>query len=1050
MEIKEINEPNTPQKKTSTIMLNDKTNNELSNIILKDTIQTFNKIYDSNFLIMINELAISIQNYHKNYVNHSNLIKAIFNEIENENENEKIIKIKNEISQIDSLSSKFYSDAKISFKKMKFYRNNIIKNINQQTLNIKHKKSSSLNIKLGVNNTLSNLDTKMKYNNDIIINKDEYKLTDKLIEEKKKETISTEFLDKIFEEIKEYGKLNDGQKSIQINYYFDEFLKEQKNKLINFVNNKNKNENEIIYRPSTSRGLFIDDQIKKKIEDLTNNINELENENNKIKNEFQKYKSDEKIKRKFLETQILNISSKEKEYIKNLKTKEKEFNDKKNEYEEKISQLKSEIVNLNNNINDYINENQEIKINSKKILEEKIEEMNKMNDNHAKILKEKELIYKNECRNKENKIEQIKKELDELIINEQKLKKENEKVLNDLNEKEMKIKELSTINDEKSDIIKTKENAICQITKELNDLKIKNSELNRMNSSNNKKILSFEKKVNEYEKEIKNNKEELDDMKLQNNSVNQKYEEINKNFNSLQSEMSKIKQLNEKYNEAIIELEKENKEINNLLIKDKTEMNDEKNKLNKKIKELQNEINQLNKELDVKEKEIKTLKESLEDKNDNIQEYKNKYENEIKKIDKLEKKIQELEAKEEEGNMTEYEKKKRKIPNRSKNINSSEIENIERKFRFLYNRTMENFSSNHSRNSSKTASNSLISNNKFNYNKNNNNNTLTTANESKIEKKDKNYNTGNIQNNNNICYDDKSEISTNMNNIEYLTDNSNIKITPENYSFIKCYQLNNKLRWCLFKKNIFNKKKNRPSLISQKRTQIRKHSLGSELSTNNLNLELESSDFNDFIWLPYKTSKDFKEFGDISAVSEYSDVLDYSNDYRKIIRNLETKLNEKEKECNKLDNILIKLMNENKNYKNNVEKLMKENCDLNNQMSKFKTDLKNDKNFIGVSFIDDDPESSKFIDDKCCEDILIGLEKEKDTNKIKKKSCYNTNLKSCIDMLMSKVVPSENIRSILASILRQLGCSDEDIYKLIGNYRGVIAIPFSFNKYGYK
>ena len=186
MEIKEINEPNTPQKKTSTIMLNDKTNNELSNIILKDTIQTFNKIYDSNFLIMINELAISIQNYHKNYVNHSNLIKAIFNEIENENENEKIIKIKNEISQIDSLSSKFYSDAKISFKKMKFYRNNIIKNINQQTLNIKHRKSSSLNIKLGVNNTLSNLDTKMKYNNDIIINKEEYKLTDKLIEEKKK------------------------------------------------------------------------------------------------------------------------------------------------------------------------------------------------------------------------------------------------------------------------------------------------------------------------------------------------------------------------------------------------------------------------------------------------------------------------------------------------------------------------------------------------------------------------------------------------------------------------------------------------------------------------------------------------------------------------------------------------------------------------------------------------------------------------------------------------------------------------------------------------
>ena len=135
-------------------------------------------------------------------------------------------------------------------------------------------------------------------------------------------------------------------------------------------------------------------------------------------------------------------------------------------------------------------------------------------------------------------------------------------------------------------------------------------------------------------------------------------------------------------------------------------------------------------------------------------------------------------------------------------------------------------------------------------------------------------------------------------------------------------------------------------------------------------------------------------------------------------------------------------MQENKNFKNNIEKLIKENMDLNNQIIKYKTD----NNFVGVSLIEDDPESSKFIDDKFCEDILMGLNKDKVKDKDKKNSCYSNNLKSCIDMLMTKVLPSENIRSLLASILRQLGCSDQDIFRLLGNYRGVISIPFSFNK----
>ena len=37
---------------------------------------------------------------------------------------------------------------------------------------------------------------------------------------------------------------------------------------------------------------------------------------------------------------------------------------------------------------------------------------------------------------------------------------------------------------------------------------------------------------------------------------------------------------------------------------------------------------------------------------------------------------------------------------------------------------------------------------------------------------------------------------------------------------------------------------------------------------------------------------------------------------------------------------------------------------------------------------------------------------------------------------------SPSAKGMLANILKQFGCSEEDIYKLIGNYRGVISIPF--------
>ncbi len=44
------------------------------------------------------------------------------------------------------------------------------------------------------------------------------------------------------------------------------------------------------------------------------------------------------------------------------------------------------------------------------------------------------------------------------------------------------------------------------------------------------------------------------------------------------------------------------------------------------------------------------------------------------------------------------------------------------------------------------------------------------------------------------------------------------------------------------------------------------------------------------------------------------------------------------------------------------------------------------------------------------------------------------NLKENIDTLLTQITPTSNAINSLTSILKQLGCLDNDIYKLIGNY----------------
>ena len=266
-----------------------------------------------------------------------------------------------------------------------------------------------------------------------------------------------------------------------------------------------------------------------------------------------------------------------------------------------------------------------------------------------------------------------------------------------------------------------------------------------------------------------------------------------------------------------------------------------------------------------------------------------------------------------------------------------------------------------------------------------------------INKKIKDNNKQLINNINNnkleYIYNNGEQNSLNNNLDDYVKKN----INPENFSIIKVYQMTNKLKWILLKKNIKHVI-NYNNFYENKLSQNIDNKQARTINNNSkiINKEIDVYNYNDFIWLPYKEEKYFSEFGDISLFIE------------------------KEKDY---DNIIIRLNQKIKIYENEIDKLKIENYNLNSIM-KHKAE---EKNLLGISFIEEDPESSRFIDDKGCEDILTGLDRNK------KGGIYNIKLKNNIDLFMKNISFSDKDLSLFSTIIKQMGCSDEDIIKLLGD-----------------
>ena len=580
-------------------------------------------------------------------------------------------------------------------------------------------------------------------------------------------------------------------------------------------------------------------------------------------------------------------------------------------------------VNLNSNSFNYINNVNENEINKNQINELIIQENDEKNLNELSDELYKDINDKNKtAQNKESLYFVEKNDISESI--------ENNIIdnmnINNYKENDYLIqKENKKLKNENDALEKNKKELLIQIADLINNNNSLNEEISILKNSNLKKSENENKSkgiIDELNKKIESITNVKNDIE-KNNQMLIKSIDIYENKNT--SQLKEIKQLKNELEELQIENKNLNKKLVNI---------EEEKKLNiKTITDLRLEIDDLNKEIGELVKDNEKMNNEIEDKNNIKEEYNEKYEKAIKEFNDekqiniiLEKKIKNLETKLDEHNINEYDETKTKTYKLSNihKVNEIEVEQLSRKYVSPYN-----------------------------YRKN------TSA-----------LSTNNTSNNRKII------INNNLDDLE---------VSPENYIIVKNFQLNNNLKWYLLKK----KKKNvehDPSPTPSPNQSNSKHIFRrfKYLKTNSkLNNEKNES-FSDFIWKPNKNEKDFINFNYLNNENdnnknENSTSKDWQkkiNELEYCIKDLEEKLEKKENDCNRINLNYAKLFKRSKQPELNYDKVLENNEKLKSEnriLKKKIENLKSSQNFIALSFIADDLEGSRFIDDNCFEELLDGL-----------------------------------------------------------------------------
>ena len=448
-----------------------------------------------------------------------------------------------------------------------------------------------------------------------------------------------------------------------------------------------------------------------------------------------------------------------------------------------------------------------------------------------------------------------------------------------------------------------------------------------------------------YQNLEKKNKElesKIDDLTLKNNhlskeNISLKYsrKELPKQNNNANDQNKITEELNKKITKLLLEkneLEKNNKQLKNI----NNELNSEKNDLEKKLSKSLKDIEMINRNM----KELSEIKDNYRDKYQKINEELN---NEKQIIKNLEKQL--IGVYENNNNLYEDDSKIRTYRKIKKNkINEIELEKL-----------------------------------------------------IKIPHNSPQYNHKNI-----------SRFSTNntYNTKKIYNSTEDPELSPENYSLVKQIQIN-KFKWYLFKKikkNIFTEINLNQALLQKQGVQPlyrRYQYLKLNSKTKKEKEKLNEDSYSDFIW---KTQKDEKDFNNFNLENINKDDIIYENEKEKQINELQTcikelkdKLSKTENDCNRINLNYAKLVKRTKKPEIPYEKLLEENNKLKNEnrlLNKKIEKLIENQKFIGISFIEDDLEGSKFIDDIGFENILEEITKSSEDKRqleIITMKCFRSN-----------------------------------------------------------
>ena len=484
---------------------------------------------------------------------------------------------------------------------------------------------------------------------------------------------------------------------------------------------------------------------------------------------------------------------------------------------------------------------------------------------------------------------------------------------------EKKIKELQTQIHE----LMSKNNSLNQ---EILYLKYSNKETNYKQPTNNNLIIELNKTISDLKSKINQITKEKTELTKINTQL-----KVSNNF-YFNEKQRKLKQSGSANNNII-----ESKKLNEILNKNIINLQNEISKNKKIIQELTEENNDINRRVFEYQKNNEQLSQKIKDNNKILEQYKEKCSKISKELSDEkdinafnEQKIKSLERKLEEYNINEFYDQKTKTYKVNKINKVNEIE-MEKLTKFICHSPC-------------------------------------------CRKNTSTFNTTNT-----------------TNKIIFINNNlDDVEISPDKYTIVKQFKLSNNLKWYLLKKlrkhNYDQKGENSPSSRHGSKQQSRRSKYIKQNSKQNNNINIDDS-YSDFIWKSNKNEKDFINFNiDIIDNDENDNSFIKQkkiNELESCIKDLEEKLAKKENDCNRINLNYAKLFNRSKlpemSYENlleKVNKLKEENKILNKKIE----NLKISQNFIGFSFIEDDLQGSRFIDDNCFEKILDELNNNKNKN----------------------------------------------------------------------